>query len=138
MAEGAIHGVELHAVFKTLIRRHERVGDARRVTLNRRVNGSHREMALKMRRLDVGDGGKKAKHGEAEPAEDENQERDDDAKQEFSHEASGSIVADGWARTPADAVDPAYSSRPSDALIRGLHLRVAAGNDAPGVARTES
>ena len=95
MAEGAVHGVELHAVFEILIGGRERVGDVRGVALHGGVDGAHGEVAFDVRRLDVGGCRQEAEHGEAESAEDEDDERDDYAESELSHGASGGIVADG-------------------------------------------
>lgn len=94
MAEGAVHGVELHAVNEVGVGGCERVGKAGSVAFGRGVDGTHGNVALPVRRFDIGGGREKTEKSEAESTENENEERDDDAEKEFSHE---DIVADGRA-----------------------------------------
>src|ERR1039458_328761 len=99
VAEGAVHGVELHALFKIRIGGRQRIGDARSMALHGGIDGSHRQAAFHVRRLDVCGRRKETEHSEAKPAEDEYQERNDYTKCEFSHGSSRrAIVADGRGR----------------------------------------
>lgn len=88
VAEGAVHGVELHAVFEILISGREWVGGARRMPFGGSIDGTHGDVGFKVRRLDVGGSGEKPEHSEAECAEDEDEKRDDDAEKELAHRPS--------------------------------------------------
>src|ERR1051326_9348195 len=65
------------------------------------VDGAHGEVALEIRRLNIGSGGEEAKKRDAERDQDDDDERDDNSEKEFSHEASEGIVADRRARALA-------------------------------------
>jgi hypothetical protein len=80
VTEGAVHGVELHAVFEILIGGGERVGDARGVTLHGGVDGAHQQVVFHVGWFDVGGCGEETEHGETESAKDEDKQRDDDAE----------------------------------------------------------
>jgi hypothetical protein len=94
VAQGAVHGVELHAVLKILIGGREGVVDAGSVAFHGGIHCTRGQAMFEVWRLDVGGGGDESEHGEAEAAEDEDEERDDCAEDEFAH---GGILADGWA-----------------------------------------
>jgi hypothetical protein len=70
VTEGAIHGVELHAVLKVLIVRRHWVREVWGVALHRGVDGAHGDAGLEVGRGYVGSGGKESEHGQAEAAED--------------------------------------------------------------------
>src|SRR5579871_4852070 len=98
MTERAIHGVELHSVDEILIVRHQRIADARSMTIHGGVDGSHGQMAFEMRGLDVGRGWKKSEHGNAEDQENYHDKRNNDAEKELTHETSAGILADAKTR----------------------------------------
>jgi hypothetical protein len=107
VAKGAIHGVEFDALDEVIFIGHERVGDARSVTLHGSVGGAHSEVLFPMRRFDVSCGREETEQGETESAEDENQNSDDDAEKNFAHGSSGGIVADEWGgRLAGSLVNP--------------------------------
>src|SRR6266567_8330083 len=97
MAEGAIHGVELHALFKVLIGGGQRVVDARRMAFHGGIDGSHGQAMFKVRGFDIGGGGEKSEHGEAEAAQYQHEDSNDDTKSELSHEASATDYCVRWA-----------------------------------------
>jgi hypothetical protein len=85
MADGAVHGVELHAILKVLIARRQGISDVRSVALHRGIDGSVSNVVLPVGWGNVCVGGKEAKRGEAEASENKHEKSDDDAENEFTH-----------------------------------------------------
>ena len=80
---GAVHGVELHAIFKVLIAGRQGICDVGSVTLHGSVDGPLGDAMLEARWGDVCVGGDEAEHGEAEPAKNQYEKSDDYAENEF-------------------------------------------------------
>jgi len=98
VAEGAVHGVELHAVFQVFVGGRQRIVDAGSVTLHGGIDRAHGQMTFEMRGLNVCTRGEKSEHGETKTTEDEDEKTNDHTESELAHEASGvTIVADAGA-----------------------------------------
>src|ERR1700704_4896977 len=105
MAEGAVHGVKLHAIFQVLVGGWHRIRNAGSVPFHGSVYGTHGKAFLDVWRRHVGIRRKKSKHGEAEPAQNQNEKGNNYAENEFSHGSPGSpIVPDETANKLVDRV----------------------------------
>src|ERR1700680_3261648 len=95
VAKSAVHGVDLHAVDKILIRGGHGICHASSMTLHRCVEGCIGYALLEPGRGDICGSGEEAEHGEAQPAKYEYQQSENDTENEFPHDSSRSdILAD--------------------------------------------
>jgi hypothetical protein len=85
MAEGAVHGVELHAIFKVLVGGRKGIGDTGGMSLHGSIHGPICNTPLETGWGDVCVGRNEAKHGKAESTENEYENSNDNTENEFAH-----------------------------------------------------
>src|SRR5271157_3714892 len=85
VTDGAVHGVELHAIFKVLVAGGQRIGDVGSVALHGCIHRGISQVMFPAWWWDVGVGGEEAERGEPESAENEYEKSEDYAENKFAH-----------------------------------------------------